>query len=1229
MGRQITVGIFHDPEAPMSEGASNPDRIAQIVKKMGFHPASISRSQLADESFLTPSHLPVLVLCKSPYLPEDAVRSLRNYLKRGGRFLALGGYAFDRIYGWGEEEPHEYGERWSWSRVGPPELTTRVTERQFLLSVPASGPIGFYGLRASVSVHPGAHYLLSAEVAAEGIRNGAGAYLAAEYWDSKGNRLSFQETRPVRQTDGWEQVTVWLAIPPDAAQTTVSCLINGTGKARFRKIRLTRGLFPSFNTRWATARDWLHVQADQVGVFDPGFRIDGTVTLEGLPPFLPQTLRLGPLRSPIKGYAAVALTGSNDPVRPVAYSRLIPLLQARDRFGRYLGPAFSLVYHFDGPFKGGSWAICGIDNRDICALPNGDRFLTEALRRLVFSSYLHSLRPAFWAYRPNESVRINLKVANYGLFDAQAAIRLEIFPSPKPLAAGPPILMTGQEVTLTPGAEREVAFRWKVPQSSPPLFLVKASATFLPSGLQDEIWSGVCVWTDSVLGEAPPIRWHQNGLEEWDPKSRRWERRFLTGTNQTGVLFAVDWENPFQWESEFALMNRMGLRILRVLHISAFAGDLTKPTEEFWRRYDALVLMSHRHNLILMPCLHDWTGGVTVSDEALHRQSLFAQMVAKRYRKAPRIVWDIENEATVEVRDLPDIRRLFNTWLRERYSSWEELKQVWGKGADFGNIPFQAVSPTDWTDRRVVDIQQFRRWLIRRWVENNVRAVRSAGASQPITDEIDWKVGGDHYEGSRFLTFTNLHYYGERTPLSIAAYLKFMERHKRGHGLAVGEFGARDHPSFSGGWGYAPTQLVVRHFITLPLLVRQLGGAFALNWDWKDMEGCIFPWGLIAPHGVRTTVEGRQVKGEAALKVSGRAFSIASRLLSLLPLRSSHPDSLLLVIPDSHLLGPYADVGVSGTGPAGPVSSALFHSIRALLILNVPFSVLREWEFPDWLKQERSLTGRILVFPIPFVWSEETFQAVSKASDGGGSIIITGDFTFLPDRRTRDLTRVLRLCGAYGRALIRSPLDGKPSFEVMAKVPGGSLKRWKGSIYLGLTVHGSDVRVLARTASGEPAIISRRRRNGQVLYCADAPEFRSAEQTAQIYDSLLSWAGYRPYFSPSDQRFLNRWADEIVRSLLLGHPPPDAIPLAPHWREWTPLRSGTVEIPAQIKPPHFLVRDPVTGAILTRLEARAVKDRAVVTVPDDLILTLWRHLPARTEDARANSQRNRKRPRWR
>ncbi|MFN4180991.1 MAG: beta-galactosidase, partial [Armatimonadota bacterium] len=564
--------------------------------------------------------------------------------------------------------------------------------------------------------------------------------------------------------------------------------------------------------------------------------------------------------------------GSNNPVNPQGWARLVPVLIARDKFGRYLGPAFSILHHFAGPYAGSTWAFCGIESHDLTKFPKFQAVLVEVVRRMLRGVYLHSLRPSLWTYRKGETASISVKVRNDGHAPQTVTVRIEFAPMAQPLQMGKSVVLGEKAVTVSPREQTTVTMNWRIPQNAAPLYAVRAVLnlpTRLPHSLLcDEIWSGFCVWDERVLQKAKPIAWRNNILHEWMPERLRqwnveglsaeeleelsWQPRFWLGTNQTGVMFAPEatWESPLQWEFEFALMRKMGLKVLRVLHISHFAGDLEKPSEEFWRRYDALVLMAHRHGLVLMPTLHEWMG-VSVSDELLHKQCAFVRLVGARYKNAPRIVWDIENEAWVDFRDHPDLHRLFNEWLRKRYGSDEKLREGWRENVKLGEVRYAEHKPRGWDDLKFRDIQHFRRWLIERWVKANVEALRESGAKQPVTDEIDWKVCGDHYEATRWLDFVNLHYYGDRSPNAIATYLKFHDRRARKQGLAIGEFGARDHPSFRfGGWGYASTEEVIRHFVNLPLLTFGLQGTMVLNWDWKDMEACIFPWGLVHQHGI-------------------------------------------------------------------------------------------------------------------------------------------------------------------------------------------------------------------------------------------------------------------------------------------------------------------------------------------------------------------------------------------
>lgn len=474
----------------------------------------------------------------------------------------------------------------------------------------------------------------------------------------------------------------------------------------------------------------------------------------------------------------------------------------------------------------------------------------------------------------------------------------------------------------------------------------------------------------------------------------------------------------------------------------------------------------------------------------------------------------------MEIRDRPDLRRMFNQWLKERYGDEAKLQRSWGEPAKFGAIPFAPHQPRGWNDLKFRDIQHFRRWLIERWVKANVQALRESGAKQPVTDEIDWKVSGDHYEASRWLTFTNLHYYGSRSPEAIATTLKFYERLHRGQGLAVGEFGARDHPSFRfGGWGYGTSDEVVRHFLNLPILTFALGGTMALNWDWKDMEACIFPWGLVHQHGIWATAQdtgqGTWDRGqtkvwrvEAALKTAGKAIVAAAKLIErcngILP--ANEGSWVALIVPNEHLLGAEGEFGFSGTGPRGRISAAVFRAIEGMLRLKVHFQVVREWE---WTAKGGKFDYEIAVFPVPFVWRDETFEAVRQFVERGGIAIITGDFTFDPDRKRTKTQHLKTLLGFDFVSGISSPfdLDAMPTVRCVATDDQFELTEWQGKpcVTMGQVTRdmGQGAKVLAMTEKGEPIVVARKMGKGLVVFCADAPEFRSVEETMRLYKAML------------------------------------------------------------------------------------------------------------------------------
>lgn len=1110
---QSVIGIWCEPSVPEQKGHADPKRLVNLLRRNGFSVQLLSSSDLSNPQFLTPQKIAIIILPYGAYFPANAVENFRRYLKAGGKFISLGGYAFDEVYEQDGGQVTRDGLKWE--KVAHEKAQVNITQQRIRIAVPNDAPVDWHRSRAFVPLKSGWRYMLTGKIRTDGIANGHGAYLAADYFDADGSRISFQQTQIVKQTKGWQELGVVLHIPKEAVKVAVNAILHGHGAADFADISVK----PIINTRWGDARDALHIDPEQFAIFDPSFRIDGTMVLERSTAQREKDAIVLQAEEPMKGYAAVALIGSNNPVNPQGWARFVPVLIARDKFGRYLGPAFSILHHFAGPYSGSTWAFCGIESHDLTKSPKFQTVLIEVIRHMLGGVYLHSLRPSLWTYRRGETVNISVKVRNDGLAPQTVTIRIEVAPMAQPLQMGKSVVLGEKTVTVSPREQTTVIMNWHIPQSAASLYAVRAVLnvpTRIPhSLLRDEIWSGFCAWDERVLQNAAPITWQVNALCEWDTENKRWQPRFWLGTNQTGVMFAPEatWENPLQWEFEFALMRKMGLKVLRVLHISHFAVDLENPSEEFWRRYDALVLMTHRHGLVLMPTLHEWMG-VSVSDELLRKQCAFVRLVGARYKNAPRIIWDIENEAWVDFRNHPDLHRLFNEWLRQRYGSDEKLREAWKENVKLGEVRYAEHKPRGWDDLKFREIQHFRRWLIERWVKANVEALRESGAKQPVTDEIDWKVCGDHYEATKWLDFVNLHYYGDRSLNAIAAYLKFHDRRARNQGLAVGEFGARDHPSFRlGGWGYAPTEEVIRHFVNLPLLTSGLQGAMVLNWDWKDMEACIFPWGLVHQHGIHALVgtrhEGRGMRVwqvEGALKVSGKTFTAVAKFLGQYELRHE-PRLVALVVPDGHLLGPEGEVRWSGLGPAGRISAAVFNAIEALMRLKVPFNVVREWELAEQL--EKSEPPEVAVFPIPFVWDERTYKTVKGFVERGGVAVITGDFTFDLDRKRTETERLKDLLGLGFISGVPSPfeLDKVAPVRCMATEDEFALQEWWGKPCIKVEQKGQGKgRVIAVTEKGEPVVIANKLGKGLVLFCADAPEFRGVDETVKVYKALLQRA---------------------------------------------------------------------------------------------------------------------------
>ncbi|MFA0784317.1 MAG: hypothetical protein YYHSYBAR_002708, partial [Candidatus Fervidibacter sacchari] len=254
---QSVVGIWHDPKIAEQSGHADPKFLAQLLQHHNFSVRLLSTEDLANPKVLAPQKVAIVILPYGSFFPAETVDNFRYYLKAGGKFVSLGGYAFDetRDMGYGTRDTKREGEAHTeprWEKVAHEKVQVIVEQNRIRIAIPKDVPVDWHRARAFLNLRSGWRYLLTGNVRTDGIQNGHGAYLAAEYYDANGNRIAFQQTQIVQRTDGWRELGVVLKIPDNTEKVAINAIVHGHGAAEFTDISVK----PVINARWGDARDW-------------------------------------------------------------------------------------------------------------------------------------------------------------------------------------------------------------------------------------------------------------------------------------------------------------------------------------------------------------------------------------------------------------------------------------------------------------------------------------------------------------------------------------------------------------------------------------------------------------------------------------------------------------------------------------------------------------------------------------------------------------------------------------------------------------------------------------------------------------------------------------------------------------------------------------------------------------------------------------------------------------
>lgn len=728
------------------------------------------------------------------------------------------------------------------------------------------------------------------------------------------------------------------------------------------------------NTRYGTPGDAMTFAPEQIGVFDPSFLLKDALQVRTTNAFADTPVHLR-FDKPLRGFSAGGLIGVNNPVFPPVYRRWLPVLEATDHRGNLRGTALSILHNFAGVYKGSSWAFSGVTSGEPLLLGDAARehLLARVVECIVQKVYLHSLRTDLACYERGEVATISVDVANFGTSPANVRVVLKVNGRK----------VSQNDILLQPG-ETQTVDGWVHTEKLKGDYCRVEAQLWQGKERIDAVHSAFCIWDERVVARGPRVGWQQNYL------TINGEPALLVGTNQTGMMFFSANENPAVWERDFRLMAQHNIRILRILHFSPFAKDGYKgvgqhssldlrglPPKRLQRQMDAIVQLAQKHGIVLFLSLHDWLG-VVLTDEELEAQREWNRFWAYRYRNVPGILYDIQNEPTVEVPDVPFVRRLWNEWLKQRYGSDEALRTAWRANPPEAPLPKVPLGDrTDrWDDVRTADLKRFETELLNRWVRANVEGVKAGDPDALVcVGYLPSMPPADKILGTRHTDFSNMHYYGSLQDFPLE--FKLIDRSVYGKGFSLGEFGAQEaHDARIYGRDGLPTRDSVIRFQQVLHYTVGLGGVFLCNWDWKDFDEMVFPWGLVH-HGTPVA------KPWLVTLAQG-----AELLKHVQPVYK--PPQAYLLIPDNHRVGARFD----------QIHRALQNAVGLLLAQHVNFGVLNEEDL-----QEIPSSAKVIFWILPYCPTDEVFDTLMQWVRQGGVLYLSGNIGF---DRMRQPTRAER-----------------------------------------------------------------------------------------------------------------------------------------------------------------------------------------------------------------------------
>jgi len=1041
-GSSGRAGVLRVPDLPVHGAPADPEALANLLRQAGYEIDFLSDVQLADPDQLRADRYDLIALPYGESFPGAARAAFTNYLRGGGSFLSVGGYAFQRLLyrdgdGWIDDaervgranvvaldpahsplpdpgfetttQPIEGGEtldgRWHRNH----ELARIVSE-------------GYHSGRRCVRIDSAAHETieerkvwldLPAEpgslrvqgwLRTQDVHRDGFAYVAWYQYDADGKLLAWKDFAQVRGTTDWTSYHDDFAIQPGATRLHLKAgLYRTSGTAWLDDLAIGPvALATPMNTSNGKPADGLETTPQQIGVFDPSVPLQRVSSL---------TAGEETVETPARGWVAVGVLGNDN-------ARWLPVLTARDRYGRPRGAAMAMVLNHAGYYAGSVWGFCGVDDRDLFADPASpaSTAFKQAAQRIRRGVWLKGLGTDRRLYRDGEPVGVEVDLFGLGPLPDDTTVQFVVKPTSGDGAA--------YEATVEAG--RSAAATFNLASFSAPLYEVTAKLVIEGQAV-DTITSGFAVDRPNVARSGPALRWTDNGF------TLNGRPLFLFGSDTYSYTYQSGHDNPLTWAADHQAARDIGLDLYENLQYNNPDHAMTAAD---WRAFRAMAQSTQAHGLVFMPGMligHD----VIADDAELARQSAVCAGYAELLHDLPGLLYYINGDYQLRPdRHRETVTALWNRWLLERYGHRAGIAAAWdGAQLPDGELPYPPKVSRRWDDPVAVDRADFLTWLMTRWNEAHVAAVRQHDTAHPITSEYYRKPfdGMDLRLTIAGQDVSNIGYFGEPEDDldDLAKVLRWNDLRARGKGIALGEYGVKTHPAWAvsnGGRGYhivrtmeQASQLV----LTVGSITLGAGGSKIQNWCLRDSQTRVFPWGLFIPNQL--------VAKDYAY--THRNLSALFRLLA--PVDEAPP--LTVCLPSRMRQGNDPQLGVE----------LGYQCFEALFGLHTAFNVVDDTGLGDL-----PATTQALILPSPFAMSDEAFDRLTAWVRKGGKLLVTGDLSCDERRRETNAGRLATLCGVRRGESLTGSLGGpsqpvKPWYKVEPAgaivlyaadgIPGGTL----------------------------------------------------------------------------------------------------------------------------------------------------------------------------------------------